>query len=168
MSYNKNTIVGQVLTSKPLSLLVEAIPYAIVHGNGCNDDGHAAYVLCYADIKGETYADVRDQTEDCDFNDHIRCEPVRADRSVAYDRMWPSNGEKARPVARAKLKPLSELFLVRSTSHSFVSSLHADRAEAQEVLASRRGDYPGHDWEIVTLSAAEVLAYLENARFKGI
>ncbi len=173
MSWNKNTIAVSVVTTKPFRDMLTPVPYALVLGNGANDRAEPR-VLCYADINGRTYYDVRTQTPDCDFDDVIECRPLSDKRkaavpSVAYDYMFDEVSERTKVVSRGKLQPLTELYVLKDRSIRKPSThLIQGTALAQQELSTMQRHGNIGDWVLVPLTAAELAARVEGATFLGI
>lgn len=173
MSYDKHTSVSNSLTSEILKKLLPVTPYALVYGEGNNDNatnGHV-YVLCYAEVKDELYAEVRIKNSDCDFDDRIKAEPVKPGKRVAYDRELDSSDDLGaeKKLQRATLAPLQQAFTLKNLSRPADKSTHlvVTRAEAEELLKDFT-EYEGSSWEIREISLDDVMQNVLDTKFRGI
>lgn len=172
MSFSKRTLVSNVLTSVPLSLLVEPIPYALVTGNGDNDAG-LKYVLCYAQIGEDMFCDVRVQADKFDLDDRIFCKSTQKSK-VCYDaRAIDGEDGQVEAISRAKLKPIELFFAVVNLhddqTRTGQALLATSREEAESMKAEmERQDVFGAQWRIVELTPKEVLTHVQNGLFTGL
>lgn len=175
MSWNKNTRSESQITSGLGRAKLNALPYALVRGNGLNDFGaNCQYVLCYAPEGDVVYFDQMIRSGDCDFDDVISTTYSRQvkDTFVIHDFTadaadYGGGKERLKPVL---LKPLPSMYVVKNTArpHAKAKFLHGDIEAAQNEAARLSSKTGLKSFRVIEVTPEMLAANTVGSRFMGV
>lgn len=174
MSWNKNTRSESQITSGLGRSKLNALPYALVRGNGLNDFGaNCQYVLCYALDEDKVYFDQMVRSGDCDFDDvvmttySLQIKDTLVIHDFTADAADYGGKERLKPV---RLKPLPSMYVVKNTArpHAKAKFLHQDIESAQAEAARLSAKLNLKSFRVIEVTPEMLAANTVASRFLGV